>query len=484
MSAEKAADAQTLVERLHRHTLPHTERSLRAAAAATGLSTPSSLAGWELRLALWEKTREVLATFEPALLAADLDALGQHLAPLSAGAGKRAAATLFSSEFRASRRLVKSHLRAGISSSAGGLHAAMTAAGQLKHDWRELAAIDKTDGLPAVPDALEDLRSTYEQLTLELGQASELIKQSLLNLGHAEAVTTLEALLRDTVTLGKLPELYRLRTALQNAGLSDLLDDFSARQLAPDSALAAFDHAWLWSFVEHVRLTDPLVGAFDGEQHLRTVAEFAQADRTHIQTTAQRVRRLCAEQAVRSQDEEPEQNALIKDQAARKRKHLSVRQLFSAAPEALLALKPCWAMSPLLVSQLLPADRQYFDVVVFDEASQVRPADAIPAILRGKRLVVAGDEKQLPPTDFFTGSNPEVDAPELEGRIVVDSGYESILEALLPFIDFRMLRWHYRSRDERLIAFSNVHLYDRQLVTFPGRDRPRCGPARPRPLWA
>src|SRR5206468_12844945 len=116
----------------------------------------------------------------------------------------------------------------------------------------------------------------------------------------------------------------------------------------------------------------------------------------------------------------------------------------------------------------LPGDRQYFDVVVFDEASQVRPADAIPAILRGKRLVVAGDERQLPPTDFFTGSNPDVDAPELEGRIVVDGGYESILEALLPFIDFRMLRWHYRSRDERLIAFSNVHLYDRMLTTFPG----------------
>ena len=80
-----------------------------------------------------------------------------------------------------------------------------------------------------------------------------------------------------------------------------------------------------------------------------------------------------------------------------------MRETFNTAPEVMTSIKPCWVMSPLVVSQVLPNDRPYFDVVIFDEASQVRPAEAIPAIARGRRLVVAGDEKQLPPTDFFSG---------------------------------------------------------------------------------
>ena len=97
----------------------------------------------------------------------------------------------------------------------------------------------------------------------------------------------------------------------------------------------------------------------------------------------------------------------------------------------MLAVKPCWAMSPLVVSQLLPADRPYFDVVVFDEASQIRPAEAMPAILRGRQLVVAGDERQLPPTSFFTATNPEAEEDEAEGAYLsVDASFDSILEAL------------------------------------------------------
>ena len=211
------------------------------------------------------------------------------------------------------------------------------------------------------------------------------------------------------------------------------------------------------------------------EQHHELVREFQEADREHIETTPQRVRRLCAEQAVRAEDAAPEDASIIRAEANKKRKHLATRQLFSAAPEIMMAVKPCWAMSPLVVSQLLPSDRPYFDVVVFDEASQVRPAEAMPAILRGKQLVVAGDERQLPPTSFFNTTNPEAEEDQAEGAYIsVDASYESILEALAAFIDFRMLEWHYRSRDERLINFSNVYMYDRGLTTFPGVVGPDC----------
>src|SRR5947207_618840 len=130
-------------------------------------------------------------------------------------------------------------------------------------------------------------------------------------------------------------------------------------------------------------------------------------------------------------------------------------------------------MSPLVVSQLLPADRRYFDVVVFDEASQVTLADAVPAILRAGQVVVAGDEHQLPPTAFFTVADEPDDTPlgmTADGQIDLSltSGYESILDVLSALLPGYTLRWHYRSQDERLIGFSNAWVYDRSLVTFPG----------------
>jgi very-short-patch-repair endonuclease len=128
-------------------------------------------------------------------------------------------------------------------------------------------------------------------------------------------------------------------------------------------------------------------------------------------------------------------------------------------------------MSPLMVSQLLPA-RSYFDVVIFDEASQITPADAVSSILRGKQLVVAGDDKQLPPTAFFASDSPEEDDTEGEDApsslFAGTEGFESILNALGSLLRFRVLQWHYRSRDERLIAFSNTHIYDHMLTTFAG----------------
>jgi superfamily I DNA and/or RNA helicase len=170
-------------------------------------------------------------------------------------------------------------------------------------------------------------------------------------------------------------------------------------------------------------------------------------------------------------DDRRDEAEIVHHQANLKRRHMPVRDLVKNMAEVLLALKPCWAMSPLVVSQILPPTR-YFDVVIFDEASQVTPADAIPSILRGAQLVVAGDEHQLPPTSFFVSESPEdEEEPEAEEAVPIvagTSGFESILDALGSLLTFRWLRWHYRSRDERLIAFSNAHIYDGMLTTFPG----------------
>ncbi len=125
-------------------------------------------------------------------------------------------------------------------------------------------------------------------------------------------------------------------------------------------------------------------------------------------------------------------------------------------------LAPCMMMSPLSVAQYLPADTKPFDVVVFDEASQIPAWDAIGAIARGKQVIVVGDPKQLPPTAFFDrSSDGHDDAFDLEDL-------ESILdECLAANIPHKRLAWHYRSRHESLIAFSNERYYDGRLVTFP-----------------
>lgn len=146
---------------------------------------------------------------------------------------------------------------------------------------------------------------------------------------------------------------------------------------------------------------------------------------------------------------------------------MPIRKLFRAIPNLLLTLKPCLMMSPLSVSLFLEADSYQFDIVIFDEASQVYTENAIGAIFRGKQVVIAGDSKQLPPTNFFRTSVSENDFDSEDGDDYDDGApCESILDeaGMLPE---KTLKWHYRSCHESLIAFSNAKLYKNSLVTFP-----------------
>ena len=292
-----------------------------------------------------------------------------------------------------------------------------------------------------------------------------------------------QALDADLGTLRKLPELRGHLAAMTAAGLGELVAAITARRLGVDDALAALDGAWASAIVERVLARDGAVGGVDAERLDQETTSYGLLDRNHVAINAARVKRAWAERAVAVRDAYPEQDLLVSTQAKRKIGHLPVRDLFAGAPDVLTAVKPCWAMSPLLVSQILPADRPYFDLVIFDEASQILPADAIPSILRGRRAVVAGDDLQLPPTIFFASQTAldleaEEEAAALEGvGEVLATGFASILDIADPLIGSRPLRWHYRSRDERLIAFSNLLIYrpkHRELTTFPAVTDDAC----------
>jgi len=157
--------------------------------------------------------------------------------------------------------------------------------------------------------------------------------------------------------------------------------------------------------------------------------------------------------------------ALIRREGMKQRRHIAVRSLISQARSATQAIKPVFMMSPLAVSQYLPSDMK-FDVVIFDEASQVTPGDSINCIYRGRAFILAGDDRQLPPTQFFERVVEAEDVDELESDV---KDFTSILELAKSSGAFRNLglRWHYRSRHEALIAFSNYRFYEGHLTTYP-----------------
>lgn len=156
--------------------------------------------------------------------------------------------------------------------------------------------------------------------------------------------------------------------------------------------------------------------------------------------------------------------SLLEYLVPQQRPRVTVRDMMRRAGESIRELKPCFMMGPQAVAQFLHAVPQVFDVVIMDEASQLRPEEAIGAIARGRQLVVVGDPKQLPPTSFFSRAQNDDETQPL--MAAVDA--ESILDvASSHFRPIRSLRWHYRSRHESLIAFSNEKFYRGNLVVFP-----------------
>lgn len=160
--------------------------------------------------------------------------------------------------------------------------------------------------------------------------------------------------------------------------------------------------------------------------------------------------------------------AILRRELNKQRRIMPLRKLFRTIPNLLMALKPCLMMSPLSVSLFLQADSYDFDMVVFDEASQVHTEDAIGAIMRGKQVIIAGDTKQLPPTSFFAATTSDSDFDvDITDEVEESNVFESILDEACTILPDRTLKWHYRSRNESLIAFSNAKIYNHSLVTFP-----------------
>lgn len=253
--------------------------------------------------------------------------------------------------------------------------------------------------------------------------------------------------------------------AVEREGLGPLVAAVRERGVPPERWAAACRKHSLTHWLAWAIEQNPVLRDFDPDEQEAATERFQRLDRDFLGETAPRVLHEASLRARRVTAAHAGEPAVLRHEYRKRKRHLPLRRLFGRIPNLLPILKPCLMMSPLSVAQFLPADRFRFDLVVFDEASQVRPHDAIGAIMRGRQLVVAGDPRQLPPTTFFDRA---LDDPEAEDEQDIRA-LESVLDAVtakgMPLLP---LLWHYRSRHEHLIAWSNHQIYGGRLVTFPG----------------
>ena len=249
----------------------------------------------------------------------------------------------------------------------------------------------------------------------------------------------------------------------REAGLSPLVTAVEIGTVAPTGIERAFETAYARWWSDRVVSDDPVLRRFLPQRHEDAIARFRELDARVTELSKRIVRSRLAGgiPGPTSFGSDPEWG-LLSAQLVKKRNHLPIRQLFGRIPTALTRLTPCLMMSPLSIAQYLPPESNPFDVVIFDEASQISPWDAVGAIARGKQVVIVGDPEQLPPTNVGDRGVDDIE----DGTDVADQ--ESILdECLAANIPRRNLDWHYRSRHESLIAFSNARYYGGRLVTFP-----------------
>jgi very-short-patch-repair endonuclease len=257
----------------------------------------------------------------------------------------------------------------------------------------------------------------------------------------------------------------QLKKGCEEIGLADCLEMAMNRKLKASQLVSAFYKRFYQLWLDAIYKQDETLREFNSDHYSRLLEEFRRLDKKQLETARQRIQRKLASRRPQTfwVDAPSSEQMILRREIAKRRRHKPIRRLFSEIPNLLLALKPCLLMSPLSVSQFLDPRIFQFDVVIFDEASQICPEDAIGAIMRGRQLIVVGDSKQLPPTRFFTSMGLEEWDEEEELDV-----FESILDECASIgLPSKMLLWHYRSRHESLIAFSNYHFYDNRLNTFP-----------------
>lgn len=341
------------------------------------------------------------------------------------------------------------------------------------------------------PSRLADLKVRIQEVSSQLSQYSALWDEfaELVRLDerewYSEAAgdwhdynidlisTRLDRALKAPLQLSLWLDYLRSRRALEEAHLESIISHAEDGQIRPAHLPGAYDFALFNGLCSLILKAYPRLLNFSRNRHEKIREEFVKLDnqiqglyraRAAYQISRRDIPRGTGTGPVRDYTD----LALLEHEIQKQRGHIPIRKLLNRAHRALLGLKPCFMMGPMSVAQYLVPGNFQFDLVVMDEASQLKPEDALGAIARGSQVIVVGDPKQLPPTTFFDTMFIENDGTEEEQDNLAIEESESILDrACEVYKPIRQLRWHYRSHHESLIAFSNRRFYDQNLILFP-----------------
>ena len=350
---------------------------------------------------------------------------------------------------------------------------------EVKHSLEEVAGNVAFDVLcERVPETLSAVEGHHSnigdlQATLKLDTVSRLEEpEGLWSLPFPEQMQIL------TLWSERLHEIHDIITlnngysAAADEGLDAIVELSKRWSDAPNSLTAVLDMSWYESIVSRAYSERRDLATFDSGVHEAGITQYAEKDRQALVHNRSRV-------AAVHWDGLPSYGAagevaVLRREFEKKSRHLPIRRLVARAGRAIQATKSVFMMSPLSIANYLPSGEMEFDIVVFDEASQVRPADALGALMRAKQAVVVGDSEQLPPTSFFDNLiSSDEDEDDEDGSVTTH--IESILGLFRSQgAPIQSLQWHYRSRHESLIALSNQEFYDNRLLVFASPDFSRA----------
>ncbi len=294
------------------------------------------------------------------------------------------------------------------------------------------------------------------------------------NLAFHEVAAKYSACLNGFGELNKWLDFVETRRECDAKGLADFTEKIVRRNNSVKDVRKAFERGFYMQWLSLAINDVPSVQTFRRRVHEQRLGKFVKLDEKQFDISKSRIR----ESIIRTF---PSRNSvtsarselgILRHEMEKKRRIMPLRKLFHEIPTLLLTLKPCLMMSPLSVAYFLNAEDYHFDMVIFDEASQIFPQDAVGAIFRADQVIIAGDTKQLPPTNFFAAStsNGNDDYDDDNEDDYEEEVYDSILEETANVLPNRTLLWHYRSKHEHLIAFSNQEIYRNELVTFPSSN--------------
>jgi superfamily I DNA and/or RNA helicase/very-short-patch-repair endonuclease len=324
--------------------------------------------------------------------------------------------------------------------------------------------IENINILESIATIQKNIEKIYHEMESKASIKDEFFGE---NIKISDCIKKIKKINENQQTLSIWINFRQITHDLNNQGLTQITTAIENGQLPIEEIINNFKYNFYNTLLKEIFRKNELFNKFNRLSHEESRKAFRELDQKLIKLNREKVAYLASQRDIPygyrgSRVSDLSEYSLVEHEIKKKKRHIPIRQLVARASGAIQALKTCFMMSPLSVSQYLPPNQVEFDVLIVDEASQLKPEEALGAIARVNQIVIVGDPKQLPPTSFFDSVN------KTEDEETVASENESILDICLSlYKPIRQLRWHYRSQHESLIDFSNKQFYENNLIVFP-----------------